>query len=166
MDYSKRFRVKPKSPCRLDDLDPADTAGVKGRKEATERLGKIIPRLSELQYLLYAEGRRSVLVVLQAMDAGGKDGTIRHVMGPLNPQGCRVTSFKAPSDEELRHDYLWRIHQHVPARGEIGIFNRSHYEDVLIVRVHGLVPKSVWRQRYRQINQFERHLAENDVHIL
>jgi PPK2 family polyphosphate:nucleotide phosphotransferase len=115
---------------------------------------------------MYAEDRRALLVVLQAMDAGGKDGTIRHVTAGLNPQGCRVTSFKAPSAEELDHDYLWRIHHAVPARGEFGIFNRSHYEDVLVVRVHGLVPKSVWSARYQQINAFEKLLAANDVVIV
>jgi PPK2 family polyphosphate:nucleotide phosphotransferase len=127
---------------------------------------KNLKRLSELQYLLYAEGKRSVLVVLQALDAGGKDGTIRHVMGPLNPQSCSVVSFKTPTDEEMGHDFLWRIHRATPRAGQIRIFNRSHYEDVLIVRVHGLVPKSVWSRRYDQINAFESILAQNHTHVL
>ena len=113
-----------------------------------------------------ADGRHALLVVLQAMDTGGKDGTIRHVMSGLNPAGCAVTSFKVPSAEEQAHDFLWRIHHAVPARGMIGIFNRSHYEDVLVVRVHGLVPDEAWEARYRQINQFERHLSENNITIL
>jgi PPK2 family polyphosphate:nucleotide phosphotransferase len=119
-----------------------------------------------MQNVLYAESRRSVLIVLQGIDAGGKDGTIRHVMSGLNPQGVSVTSFKVPEGEEKRHDYLWRVHRAVPEWGKIGIFNRSHYEDVLVVRVHNLVPKSVWSQRYDQINDFERMLTENGVHIL
>jgi PPK2 family polyphosphate:nucleotide phosphotransferase len=125
-----------------------------------------LERLRELQTLLFADGRFSLLVVLQAMDTGGKDGTIRHVMSGLNPAGCIVTSFKVPSSEEASHDFLWRIHKAAPARGMIGVFNRSHYEDVLVVRVHGLVPKRVWKARYRQINEFERHLTENGVTIL
>ena len=119
-----------------------------------------------MQTVLYAEARRSVLVVLQGIDAGGKDGTIRHVMSGLNPQGVTVTSFKVPEGEEKRHDYLWRVHRAVPEWGKIGIFNRSHYEDVLVVRVHDLVPKSVWSKRYDQINDFERMLTENGVQIL
>jgi PPK2 family polyphosphate:nucleotide phosphotransferase len=122
--------------------------------------------LGELQYRLYAEGRHGVLVVLQAIDGGGKDSTIRHVFSAFNPQGCTVRAFKAPSAEELRHDYLWRIHQHVPPRGEIAVFNRSHYEDVLIARVDSLVPQRVWQARYRQINEFERMLVESDIHVV
>ena len=123
-------------------------------------------RLSVLQYLLYAEARRALLVVLQGIDAGGKDGTIRHVMSGLNPQGVRVTSFKVPEGAEKRHDYLWRVHAAVPEFGQIGIFNRSHYEDVLVVRVHSLVPKSVWKKRYAQINDFERMLTDNGMRIV
>ena len=129
----------------------------------TERLAR---RIDELQDALYAEGRRALLVVLQGRDTSGKDGTIRKVFGPLNPQGLTVASFKAPSPIELAHDYLWRVHQAVPVRGTIGVFNRSHYEDVLVVRVHGLVPEAVWRPRYEQIMQFERMLTENGVTIL
>jgi PPK2 family polyphosphate:nucleotide phosphotransferase len=122
--------------------------------------------MAELQEVLYAESKHALLIVLQAMDAGGKDGAIRNVMSGINPQGCYVTSFKAPTPEELAHDFLWRIHQHAPPKGHIGIFNRSHYEDVLIVRVHQLVPESVWRGRYQHINYFEKLLADNGVTIL
>ena len=150
---------------RLSDIDPSDTHGLT-KEEAAAALVKNLERLSLLQYLLYAEGRRSVLVVLQGIDAGGKDGTIRRVMSGLNPQGVRVTPFKVPEGAEKRHDYLWRIHKALPEYGEIGIFNRSHYEDVLVVRVHGLVPKSVWSKRYRQINEFEHMLSESGVTIV
>lgn len=123
-------------------------------------------RLDALQELLYAENKHKVLIVFQAMDAAGKDSTIRAVFGPLNPQGVRVWSFKAPSSEELAHDYLWRIHQRVPGRGMIGVFNRSHYEDVLIARVKQLVPEATWRKRYDHIRDFERMLSDEGVHIL
>lgn len=155
----------PGSRFRLWRVDPADTHGF-GKEDAHERLKRNTKRMFDLQYRLYAESRRAMLIVLQAMDAGGKDGTIRHVMSGMNPQGCRVTSFKVPSSEEAAHDYLWRIHHAVPRYGEIGIFNRSHYEDVLVVRVHNLVPEKTWRRRYDQINAFERHLAENNVVIV
>ena len=122
--------------------------------------------MDELQFRLYADQRRSLLICLQAPDAGGKDGVVRHVIGSMNPQGCRVVSFKQPSPVELAHDFLWRIEQQVPKRGEVVIFNRSHYEDVLIVRVHDLVPKKVWSKRYEQINDFERRLVANGTHIL
>jgi PPK2 family polyphosphate:nucleotide phosphotransferase len=166
MKLAERFLVKPGQKIRLARIDPGDTAGVEDKSAAEPRLDKNLKRLAELQYLMYAENRRSLLVVLQAMDAAGKDGTIRHVMTGLNPQGCRVTPFKAPSQEELDHDYLWRIHKAVPRRGEIGIFNRSHYEDVLVVRVHGLVPKGVWSGRYDQINGFERMLSDEGTAIV
>jgi PPK2 family polyphosphate:nucleotide phosphotransferase len=143
-----------------------DARGLGSEEEARAQLAKDLERLRELQKLLVADARYALLVVLQAMDTGGKDGTIRHVMSGLNPAGCAVTSFKAPTTAELAHDYLWRIHQAVPARGMVGVFNRSHYEDVLVVRVHRLVPDHVWKARYRQINQFERHLSENGVTIL
>lgn len=130
------------------------------------RMEKLRIRLNELQNALYAESRRSLLVVLQARDAGGKDGTIRRVFSSVNPQGCSVTSFKAPSHVELAHDYLWRVHSAVPPRGLIGIFNRSHYEDILAVRVHKLAPKKIWKQRYEQINEFERMLSDNGVTIV
>jgi PPK2 family polyphosphate:nucleotide phosphotransferase len=123
-------------------------------------------RMGELQFKLYADGRFALLVVLQAIDGGGKDGTVRSVFTAFNPQGCTVASFKAPSTEELRHDYLWRVHKRVPPRGEVGVFNRSHYEDVLVVRVDNLVPEEVWSLRYAQINDFERMLSENSVHVV
>ena len=135
----RALRVPPGSRIKLANIDPANTHGVL-KAEAAERLTKNLERLSELQYRLYAESRRALLVVLQGIDAGGKDGTVRHVMSGLNPQGVSVTSFKVPEGAEKRHDYLWRVHQAVPEWGQIGIFNRSHYEDVLVVRVHNLVP--------------------------
>jgi len=161
----RELRVSPGGKFKLARVDPAATHGVK-KEQAMERLAKNCERLSVLQYLLYAEARRSLLVVLQGIDAGGKDGTIRHVMSGMNPQGVDVTSFKVPEGAEKRHDYLWRIHDAVPEYGKIGIFNRSHYEDVLVVRVHGLVPKSVWSKRFHQINDFERMLSESGVTIL
>jgi len=164
--YCEQFRAEPGKKVDLSDHDPGYRRDFDGRKDAKSALKKNVERLRELQYLLYAEDRRALLIVLQAMDAGGKDGTIRRVMGPINPQGCRVTSFKAPSDEELAHDYLSRVHKAVPRRGRIGVFNRSHYEDVLVVRVRELVAKSVWSKRYEHINAFEKLLADNDVHIL
>lgn len=151
---------------RLERIDPDDTGSLPDKEKARARLAKDLEELRRLQYLLYADGTRAVLVVLQAMDTGGKDGVIRHVMSGLNPAGCVVTSFKVPSSEEIAHDYLWRVHKAVPAHGMIGVFNRSHYEDVLVVRVHELVPESAWRPRYRQINDFERMLTENGVSIL
>lgn len=166
MNFTKQFIVKPGHPVRLAKHDAAETAGWKDKQHAAAQLDRNIAELQKLEYRLYAEGRRSLLIVLQAMDAGGKDGTIRHVMSGLNPQSCRVTSFKAPSPEERAHDFLWRIHRAVPGKGEIGIFNRSHYEDVLVVRVHNLVPKSVWSERYEQINRFEEHLAATGTTIL
>jgi polyphosphate kinase 2 (PPK2 family) len=140
MNFRERFLVKPGKGLDLADHDPDSCAGMGSKADADKHLEKYHRRLADLQELLYAENKRSLLVVLQAMDAGGKDGTIRHVMSSINPQSCRVTSFKAPTPEELAHDFLWRIHKAVPRRGEIGIFNRSHYEDVLVVRVHELVP--------------------------
>src|SRR6266496_4899574 len=140
---ARELMVRHGSRIRLADIDPGDTRGVQ-KSDADQHLVKNLERLSVLQYLLYAEARRALLVVLQGIDAGGKDGTIRHVMSGLNPQGVRVTSFKVPEGAEKRHDYLWRVHCAVPESGQIGIFNRSHYEDVLVVRVHGIVPKSVW----------------------
>jgi PPK2 family polyphosphate:nucleotide phosphotransferase len=157
--------VAPGSKIRLADFDPGNTHGV-AKDAAVGQLAKNLDDLSDLQYRLYAESRRSLLVVLQAIDAGGKDGTIKHVMSGLNPQGVDVTSFKVPEGVEKRHDYLWRIHQAVPEWGKIGIFNRSHYEDVLVVRVHGLVPKPVWSSRYGQINDFEKMLSDSGVRIV
>ena len=151
----------------VKDGDPASTAGAPGRRSATEALlPSLREELARWQGLLWAEGRRSLLVVLQAMDAGGKDGTISHVFRSVNPQGTNVTAFKQPSPVELAHDFLWRVHRAVPHSGEIGIFNRSHYEDVLTVRVHRLVPEKVWRARYEAINGFEHQLAEAGTTIV
>ena len=159
------LRVDPGSQVSLRDHDPNETFG-HFKETADEELAAGVKRLAMLQDLLWAEAKQSVLVILQGIDAAGKDGTMRHVMGAFNPMGVRVASFKAPTEEELAHDYLWRIHQRVPADGEIGIFNRSHYEDVLIVRVHNLVPKDVWSRRYDQINAFERTLVEEGTTIV
>ncbi|MCD8351223.1 MAG: polyphosphate kinase 2 family protein [Planctomycetaceae bacterium] len=142
------------------------TDGVEDKKDARARLAELTDELSSLQYNLYAEAKTAVLVVFQAMDTGGKDGVIRKVFGPLNPQGVRVTSFKQPSQVELAHDYLWRIHKVVPPKGMIGIFNRSHYEDVLIRRVHHMDPEKIINQRYEQINEFEKYLSQNNVAIV
>ena len=166
MSFVQRLRVKPDARFRIADVDPEATPGAKSKEKALEALDENQRRLFDLQYLLYAENKRSLLVVLQAMDAAGKDGVIRHVAAGLNPQGCTVTAFKAPSAEELDHHFLWRIQKATPARGDIGIFNRSHYEDVLVVRVNELVPRSVWSQRYEQINGFERLLAETGTVVL
>ena len=164
MDLRKRFLVKGKS-FRLTDHDPADTAGWTDEKLAEAQAIENTGKLAKLQQKLYAQHKHAVLIVLQAMDAGGKDGTIKHVMTGLNPQGCDVTSFKQPSTLEKDHDFLWRIHQAVPPRGMIGIFNRSHYEDVLVVRVHNLVPEKVWAKRYEQIREFEEMLYQNNLAI-
>ena len=158
--------IRPGRSFQIDDLPTADVAGFKDKADARAQLEKDLERLRELQALLYADGRYAVLIVLQAMDTGGKDGTIRHVMSGFNPAGCVVTSFKVPSDEEGKHDFLWRIHHAVPPKGVIGVFNRSHYEDVLVVRVHKMVPKDVWKARYRQINEFERMLTETGTTVL
>jgi PPK2 family polyphosphate:nucleotide phosphotransferase len=161
-----RYRVAPGKKVDLAKFDPDDDGGLEKGKHADKLLAADIERLFGLQERLYAEGRRALLVVLQAMDTGGKDGTIKHVFSGVNPTGCRVTSFKAPSEEELAHDFLWRIQKAVPRFGEIGIFNRSHYEDVLIVRVHELVPKSVWKTRYDRINHFEKDLVDSGIEVL
>jgi PPK2 family polyphosphate:nucleotide phosphotransferase len=163
----KRHRVKPGSKVDLSKIDPESTPAFKGhRKDAPERLGELCDRLEVLQESLWAEHRRKVLIVLQGIDTSGKDGTISHVFEGVNPQGVRVVSFKAPSPEELDHDFLWRVHAKVPGKGEIVIFNRSHYEDVLVARVQELVPPAVWRARYDQINDFERLLAETGTVVL
>ena len=164
-DLAAELLVKPGTKVRLAKIDPSSTHG-KQKAAAETQLPKNLDRLGILQYRLYAEARRSLLIVLQGIDAGGKDGTIRHVMSGFNPQGASVTSFKVPAGEEKQHDYLWRVHKAVPKFGEIGIFNRSHYEDVLVVRVHNLVPPAVWKKRYDQINNFEETLAENGVNII
>ncbi len=163
----KKYRVIPGSEIRLADLDPDDRSEFDGSKaDARAELERLTAELDELQERLYAESTRTVLFVIQALDTGGKDGTIRKVFGNLNPQGCRVTAFKKPNANELAHDYLWRVHAAMPRRGEIGIFNRSHYEDVLVVRVHDLVPRAVWDKRYDQINAFEKMLTEEGTTIV
>lgn len=163
----KKYRVKPNSQIKLHEMNPDDKSEFDGDKQdARAELEKLTDELDDLQERLYAEGKHAVLFVIQAMDTGGKDGTIRKVFGNINPQGCRVASFKAPSSTELAHDYLWRVHAALPRRGEIGIFNRSHYEDVLVVRVHKLVPKEVWEKRYAQINAFEKMLSEEGTTIV
>jgi PPK2 family polyphosphate:nucleotide phosphotransferase len=165
IDLRSELRVTPGTRVRLARGDHGATFGW-DKARAEPALAAQLERLADLQDRFWAEAKRSVLVVLQGIDSAGKDGTINKVMEAFNPQGCPVTSFKVPSTEELAHDYLWRVHRAVPRRGEIGIFNRSHYEDVLVVRVHDLVPKSVWSQRYDQINAFERHLIDNGTTIV
>jgi PPK2 family polyphosphate:nucleotide phosphotransferase len=163
----ERYRLPTnKKKVEIKDFDTRDKSCFPERDEAEASAAADIAAIAELQNRLYAEGKQALLIVLQATDTGGKDSTIRKVLGPINPQGVEVTSFKAPSSIELAHDYLWRIHRAVPAKGMIGVFNRSHYEDVLIVRVHGLAPPEKVEQRYDQINDFERHLTDNDVTIL
>jgi PPK2 family polyphosphate:nucleotide phosphotransferase len=163
----KQYLVKPDTKVKLSKIDPSDTGDFKGGKEAAlAEFEKLNGKLETLQELLFAEHKHKVLIVLQAMDAGGKDGTIRHVFEGVNPAGVRVASFKAPTAEELDHDYLWRIHKQAPGKGELVIFNRSHYEDVLVVRVHNYVPPEVWKKRFDQINEFERTLTENGTTIL
>lgn len=164
MNYTTQFLFKPGSKTRLRDIDPGFCYG--REKEAQALTARNTDRLRALQELLYAEHKRSLLVCLQAIDSGGKDGTIRHVLGAMNPQGCRVHSFKAPTSAELDHDYLWRAHRDAPARGDVAIFNRSYYEDVLIARVRKLVPKKEWSKRYDQINAMEQMLSENGTHII
>lgn len=159
------LRVEPGSKVRLADIDPAGTHGYTKTASADE-LQKGLDRLTDLQDRLWAEEKHPVLVVLQGMDTAGKDGSIKHVMRAFNPMGCRATSFKVPTPVEAAHDYLWRVHQRTPGKGEIGIFNRSHYEDVLVVRVHDLVPKTTWERRYAQINAFERLLTEEGTTIV
>jgi PPK2 family polyphosphate:nucleotide phosphotransferase len=158
----KKFLVKPGSKVRLRDMD----AGYHGRHESHEQalpdIQSHVSHMDQLQYMMYAEKKHSLLIVLQGMDGAGKDGVIRHLLTGMNPQGCRVAPFKSPSPQELEHDFLWRVHPHAPARGEVAIFNRSHYEDVLVVRVHRLAPTDVWSGRYDRINDFERLLVEDN----
>jgi PPK2 family polyphosphate:nucleotide phosphotransferase len=163
----KHAAIAWEKPIKLADIDPRSTPAFEGDKdEAAAQLAKETKRIAELQELLYAQNSHAILIVLQGMDTSGKDGVIRHVFGGVNPQGCMVTSFKKPSEEEADRDYLWRIHAATPPKGTIGIFNRAHYEDVLIVRVHNLVPQSRWKARYEQINQFEHYLAMNHVTVI
>jgi PPK2 family polyphosphate:nucleotide phosphotransferase len=165
-----RYRVKPGSCVRLKDYDPDDTDDYKtddqGKAAAKKEVERLVARLDQLQERLYANGSRSLLIVLQGMDTSGKDGTIKHVMSGLNPQGCKVVSFKAPSNDELARDFLWRVHREVPPKGFLGIFNRSHYEDVLITRVHGWVSDQAAKRRFEQIRAFEEMLVENGTTII
>lgn len=166
MNYGKKFIVDPGAKLRLGKIDPGYSGKHKSREAAAEETDAQVARMDRLQYLLYADGSRSLLIVLQGLDAAGKDGTVRHLFTGMNPQGTSVANFKEPTKEELAHDFLWRVHPHVPSKGEVVIFNRSHYEDVLVVRVHKLVPRSVWSKRYGQINDFEKLLHENGTSIL
>ena len=166
MSKSHPYLVEADSKVKLSDYDPDDTGNISSRSKADRLLEKHRKKLFELQELMYAEAKHSLLVVLQAMDAGGKDGTIRHIFTGVNPQGCQVTSFKKPTEEELRHDFLWRVHKATPASGMIGIFNRSHYEDVLVVRVHGNLSKGELKDRFQAINDFEDLLIEKGATIL
>ena len=176
-DLAKRYRIENGDGFRLKDWDPADTASLDDKAIAKEALVDSVARLAEMQDVLYAQDRWSVLLIFQAMDAAGKDSTIKHVMSGVNPQGCQVTSFKQPSAEELDHDFLWRTTRRLPERGRIGIFNRSYYEEVLVVRVHPnilasqhlpqeLVTKRIWKERFEDINAFERYLARNGTLVL
>jgi len=164
--YSEMFQVKSGEKIKLAKIDPDFTDGFKDSDDVDDKTKKYTERLRSLQYDLYAEGKRSLLICLQGLDAAGKDGTIDHVLGAMDPQGTRVCGFKVPSIEEASHDFLWRIEKQVPAKGEVVIFNRSHYEDVLVVRVHKMVPEEVWSNRYSLINHFEKGLAANGTHIL
>lgn len=157
---------KPGKRICLADFDPGDTGDVKNKSDAAEEMADGIQAIADLSYRLYAESQRAILLVLQGMDTSGKDGTIRHVLTGVNPLTCEIVAFKQPTTEELDHDFLWRIHKAAPRRGKVGIFNRSHYEDVLIVRVKKLVPDAVWKARYAMINAFERLLVENGTTIV
>jgi PPK2 family polyphosphate:nucleotide phosphotransferase len=163
----KSFRLEPGHEIKIKDLDPSSRGDFDGGKEeGLDKIKGLLQELDSLQEVLYAEHKHKVLIVLQAMDTGGKDGTIRRVFEGVNPAGVRVASFKVPTQAEMDHDYLWRIHQQVPGKGEMVIFNRSHYEDVLVVRVHKLVSEEEWERRYEQINQFEKMLSQEGTTIL
>jgi PPK2 family polyphosphate:nucleotide phosphotransferase len=166
MDYRKKFAVEPESRVHLAKIDPSFKDKHESHESAATEIQKHVDRIAKLQYLLYADGNQSLLAILQALDAGGKDGVVRHVFSAMNPQGTSVVGFKQPSNAEAAHDFLWRAHLRTPGKGEVVIFNRSHYEDVLVVRVHKLVPKPVWSGRYELINDFEKMLTENGTRIL
>lgn len=166
MNYRKEFLVKPGSRVRLKEFDPRFIEEGSTKRTAAPQLKALRVRMDALQFQLYAEQKHSLLICLQALDAGGKDGVIRHVIGSMNPQGSHVVAFKQPTEEERAHDFLWRVEARTPKRGEVVIFNRSHYEDVLVSRVHELAPKKIWSQRYEQINDFERRLVANNTHVL
>ncbi len=166
MDFRKKFFVKPHVKFKLGNIDPAYTGAFESHESVAAEIARHTASLALLQYRLYAEGKRSLLIVLQGLDAAGKDGVIRHVISGTNPQGVNVACFKQPTHEELAHDFLWRSHNRTPTKGEIMIFNRSHYEDVLIVRVHDIVPKSVWSRRYDRICEFETLLNQAGTHVI
>jgi PPK2 family polyphosphate:nucleotide phosphotransferase len=166
MHYRKKFVVGPGEKVHLDKIDPSYSGKYESHEMALPLIQGHVARMDKLQYLLYADADQSLLIILQALDAAGKDGVVRHLFSGINPQGTSVFSFKQPSKDEAAHDFLWRAHQRAPRKGEIVIFNRSHYEDVLIVRVHALVEKSVWSKRYDLINDFEKMLASNGTRIL
>ena len=166
MKYREQFIIQPGENVKLSKIDASFKDKYEDAGAAADEIATHVQKLRELQYLLYAENKRSLLIVLQALDAAGKDGTINHVLGGMNPQGTRVHGFKAPSSEEAAHDFLWRIHQNTPRKGEVAIFNRSHYEDVLVTRVHNLVSEKVWEKRYELINEFEKNLVDNGTHIV
>jgi PPK2 family polyphosphate:nucleotide phosphotransferase len=166
VDYGKKFIVEPGTKVRLSKIDPSYTGKHETHEKAVPEIQTNIERLGKLQYLLYADGSQSLLVVLQALDAAGKDGVIRHVFTGMNPQGTSVFGFKQPSREEAAHDFLWRAHMRAPGKGEVVVFNRSYFEDVLVVRVHKLVPHSVWSKRFELINNFETALSRNGTTIL
>lgn len=161
-----RLSVSPGAPARIAKREPGDRLGFPDKQSGLDRLGELIPRLGLLHNRLRAEAERSLLLVLQGLDTSGKDGTISHVLTGINPQGCRVISFREPTTTELDHDYLWRVHNACPARGEMAIFNRSHYEDVVAARVRGLVPKRVWSKRYQHIREFERLLTDEGTTVV
>jgi PPK2 family polyphosphate:nucleotide phosphotransferase len=176
-DLTARYRIESGNKFRLQDVDPSDTGQTESKGDATQQLEEGVTTLCELQEKLYAQAEWSLLLIFQAMDAAGKDATIKHVLSRVNPQGCKVTSFKVPSDEELSHDFLWRASRALPERGRIGICNRSYYEEVILVRVHPdylenqniprkLVTKQIWRERFESINDFERHLTRNGTIVL
>lgn len=166
MDYRKKLIVEPGSRIKLRKIDPGYSGGHDSDKHARPEIEKHLSKLTDLQYLLYADGGKSLLVVLQGIDAAGKDGVCRHVLSAMSPQGCRVAAFKQPSAEEAAHDFLWRAHIKAPAKGEVAVFNRSHYEDVLVVRVHELAPKKVWSKRYDLINEWEAMLVDAGTTIV
>jgi PPK2 family polyphosphate:nucleotide phosphotransferase len=176
-EFAKPFQIADASRFRLKDFDPADTLALKSKEHAQKKLEQGVTRLTELQEKLYAQDRWAILIILQGMDAAGKDSTVKHVMSGVNPQGCQVNSYKTPSDEELQHDYLWRTSRSLPERGKIGIFNRSYYEEVLVVRVHPdllarekmpaqLFSDGIWQKRFEDINAFEYYLSKNGIVVL
>jgi PPK2 family polyphosphate:nucleotide phosphotransferase len=166
MSYLERFRILPGARVKLADIDPAFKGRHEDQEAAAGEIEQCRKRLADLQEMLYVERRRSLLICLQGLDTAGKDGTIKHFLSVMSPQGCTVTHFDPPSAEEAAHDFLWRVHRATPGRGYVAIFNRSHYEDVLVARVHNLVPKSVWSLRYERINAFEQGLIEHDTLVL